>query len=172
MLRKTIKLLPSEDHTLRELHRASRIPVDQWAQRPRFAARFVENWNGVTGRHDTLDEVRHYIISKRKQAKWFKFGDDFDKLRSPGEEDFTPSEWEALRAAYLEMNVGRDQYAADGDLRDKLADLFRANSGRYVSGERLYAAIMAQQKHKQNGWPPVGPNPPAGRGFGDIDQVA
>jgi hypothetical protein len=172
MRHKSIKLQPHEDHLLRQLHRESRIPVDQWAQRPRFMTRFVNLWHDLSGRNDTIDELRHYILTKRKQKKWFRFGDDYDPLKSPGEEDFTAAEWEALRLAYIEINKGRDQYAADPDLRDLLADKFHERTGRYVSGERLYAAAMAMQKHKANGWPLLDPEKKKGKGFSDIDEVA
>jgi hypothetical protein len=173
MRRKAIKLQPHEDHLLRQLHRASRIPVDQWAQRPRFLSRFTDEWNDLTGRHDSGDDLRHYILTQRKQKKWFTFDDDYDRLRSPGEESFKPAEWEALRASHEAMNVGRDQFAGDANLRDELADLFHEATGRHVSGDRLYAAIMAQQKHKENGWPTLHPGGgKKGRGFGDIDEVA
>jgi hypothetical protein len=171
MRRKSIKLQPHEDHMLRLHHRNSRVPVDQWAQRPKFLSRFTNEWNDLSGRHDTGDEVRHYIITKRKNHKWFTFGDDYDRLRSPGEESFAPEEWEALRVSYIEMNVGRDQFAADANLRDELAEKFHVRTGRYVSGERLYAAAMAQQKHKTNGWPLVDSKRKKGLGFGDIDAI-
>jgi len=111
-------------------------------------------------------------LTQRKQKKWFRFGDDYDRLRCPGEETFTPEEWGALRSAYEEMAVGRDQYAADGNLRDALAEKFEEHAGRYVSGDRLYAAAMAQQKHKENGWPRLRPGGEKGVGFRDIDEVA
>src|SRR4051794_15237546 len=67
MRRKAIKMQPHEDHMLRQMHRASRIPVDQWAQRPRFLSRFTNDWNDSMGRHDTGDDIRHYILTQRKQ---------------------------------------------------------------------------------------------------------
>jgi hypothetical protein len=171
MRRKSIKLQPHDDNLLRQLHRASKVPVDQWAQRPRFLSRFTNEWNNLSGRHDSGDDIRHYIITQRKRNKWFRFGDDYDRLKSPGDETFTSKEWDALRIAYVEMNVGRDRFAADGNLRDELAEKFHERTGRYVSGERLYAAVMAQQKHKENGWPLVEPDRKKGRGFKDIDDV-
>ena len=86
MRRKSIKLQPHEDDLLRQLHRASRVPVDQWAQRPRFQSRFTDEWNNQSDRSDTGDEIRHYIITKRKQKMCFTFGDEYDRLKSPGEE--------------------------------------------------------------------------------------
>jgi hypothetical protein len=172
MNRKTIKLLPHDDDLLRQLHRASRVPVDQWAQRPKFLARFIEKWNSLSGRNDTADEIRHYILTKRKAKKWFRFGDEYDRMRSPGEEDFTEVEWAALRAACAEMNVGRDQFATDENLRDELADRFYRRTGRRVWGDALYAAAMAMQKHSANHWPKVNRNPKKGLGFADIDQVS
>ena len=47
---------PHERDLLRQLHRASRIPVDQWAQRPKFMSRFTDQWNDLTGRNDTGDD--------------------------------------------------------------------------------------------------------------------
>jgi hypothetical protein len=152
---------------LRQRHLMSRIPVDQWPQRPKFLSRFTDEWNDIAGRHDTSDDLHHFIITQRKQKKWFRFGDEYDRLKSPGEESLSEVEWDALRAAYAEMNVGRDQYAGDPDLRDQLADKFHMRTGRYISGERLYAISMAQQKHRDNLWPHVSKD----LGFTDISEV-
>jgi hypothetical protein len=170
MRRKAIKLQPHEDHQLRQLYLAFRIPSDQYAQRPRALARFINEWNELSGRSDNAGEVIHYIITQRKQKLWVTFDGDYDPLRSPGVDDFTAKEWAALEAAYTEIDQGRDNYAADPSLRDLLAEKFSARTKKYISGNLLYAAAMARQKRGE--WPHVTPPKEPGIGFRDIDEVA
>ena len=172
MRRKSIKLQPHDDHLLRVWYLILRTPSDQWAQRPKMLARLCNEWRLGSGRHETDDELRHYIINKRKCKQWVTFDGDYDPLRCPGENALTPEEDDALRAAYTEINKGRDQYAADGTLRDMLAHKFYARSGRFISGELLYAIAMARQKHKSNGWPRLtDEDGTSDLGFGDIGDV-
>ena len=171
MRRKAIKLDPDVDAQLRHHHLFSRRPIDQFAQMPRAWAIFVSRWNRETGRSDSGDDLRHYILTKRKAGKWFRFDGAYDPLACPGEDALTPAEWDSLREAYREINVGRDQYAMDADLRDQLSEKFAERTGRFVSGDLLYAAAMARQK--QADWVRVTPpSTEPGIGFGDIDEVA
>lgn len=168
----TIKLKPDQDFTLRRIHLESRMPIDQAAQRPvAFSHLIVEPFNADAECSYSADEIRHYIITKRKAGKWFRFGTEYDPLRCPGEDVFAAHEWVALRQAYVEIDRGRDQFAADESLRDLMADKFFAMVGRYVSGDLLHAACMAAQKDSRHtNWPKIGKG--AGDiGFGDINEV-
>lgn len=134
-------------------------------------SQFADKWNDLSDRHDTADELRHYIVTKRKSKKWFRFGDEYDRLHAPRKNELSASEWRAFHKIHLELNVGRDRYGADPELRQKLEDRFFARTGRFVSGERLYGLAMAQQKHRVNGWPNILVSPKRGRGYRDIGEV-
>ena len=173
MRRKSIKLQPHEDHQLRQDYITDRFPSDQWAQRPVAFAWFVERWNQRMGRSDAPDDIKHYVINKRKCGKWVRLGKNYEPLRCPEEHDLAPVEWDALRDIVTEINLGREQFATNATLRDLLSQKFFERIGRYVSGDLLYAAIMAAQKHStETNWPKITPpSEDQDKGFRDIDEV-
>src|SRR4051794_3307318 len=124
MAKRKLPLQPHEDRLLRQLYLSFRFPIDQYAQRPRMKARFVRQWNELSGRDDSAEDVIHYMMTLRKQKLWVTFDGDYEPLACPGEDAFTPDEWAHLGAAYIDLNFGRDNYASDPDLCDQLAENF------------------------------------------------
>jgi hypothetical protein len=158
-----------EDRLLKVVYLEHGFPIDQYAQRPRALSRLVEDWNARSGRDDSSDDVRHYMLTMRKRGKWVRFDSTYEPLRCPTVHDLTAHEWAALRSIWMEINVGREQYAVNHDLRIQLAAEFFARTRHAITADLLYAAAMAMQKHWENHWPKVRAG--SGMGFRDISDV-
>lgn len=169
--RKSIRLTFEEDHLLRTFHRQSGVPDGQFSQRPRFWRQFTNAWNGATGRSDSPEEVLHYIMTKRKQALWFRFGKDHKPLPTPEPDILIPEQWAVVDSLYVDMGVGADNFLVDRELRSELLRRFIAHTGVHIPELLFTSALIARRKA---GWLPKVPHtpPPDGDfGFRDIDQV-
>lgn len=167
--RKSMPLKRHEDRLLKHIYLEYRYPLDQYAQRPRAFSRLVEEWNARSGRTDSPDDVRHYMLTKRKCRKWVTFDGNYEPLRSPTAHDLTVREWDALRSIWVGIGVGREQYAVNPGLRARLASEFFQRTGHAITADLLYAAAMAMQKHWENHWPKIETD--SGMGFRDIGEV-
>ena len=167
--RKAISLTPDEDRLLRTLHRQTGVPDGQFPQRQRFWSRFTRTWNQATGRHDTPEEVLHYITTQRKQAKWFQFGKDHKRLKTPEPDLLTDDQWKELDRIYEELNVASDNYLFDRDLRAEIVRRFVASTGEHVPELVLVAAMVARRKSGK--LPCLEPGGADDIGFGDLDEV-
>lgn len=176
--RKTIPLFKHEDKLLRRLYVDTKIPTDQFERRPDDLANFVEIWNGLAERHDSVDDVLHYMRTKRKQTRrlpepWPTF--DGAHERAPSLNGLlSEHEWEVLREIYerlvLSRELGTDNLGHDEALCDELATSFAKRTRRCIPGLILSAAIMAKRKRKD--WCKVGRKEhKQDRGFGDIDEI-
>lgn len=178
--RSSILILPDEREMLWELYREYRIPSDQYRRRPKELDRFTGAWNGLTNRSDSSGELLHYIITQRKQKRWFTFDGTHQRLSAMPEDFLTNHEWSILRAIYEEqlipLELGSDNLAYDDLLALNLSREFYDRAGRVVHGRLLFAAIM--QKRKRGDWVKLprsreaNPNERRMRPFGDIDSVA
>lgn len=171
-LRKAIRLFPHEIQLLKQLYFEFRVPSDQYRRRPDELSRFVDSWNGLTGRSDAPGEILHYIITQRKQKKWVTFDGDHKRLRSMPADFLSPDEWGHLRAIYNRLlatqEIGSDNLQYDDGLADRLAKDFAKLANRVVPGQLLFAAIMARRKRGE--WEKLPKKTDCG--FGDIDEVS
>jgi hypothetical protein len=178
--RSSIVIPPDEREILWQLYREYRIPSDQYRRRPAELARFTDAWNGLTNRSDSSGELLHYIITQRKQSKWFKFCGTHQKLSAMPEDFLNTREWLILRAIYEEqlipLEMGSDNLAYDDLLALNLSREFHDRAGRVVHGRLLYAGIM--KKRKRGDWITISQIRGANsreermRPFGDIDSIA
>jgi hypothetical protein len=175
--RKSIQLSCAEVGLLQDMYLRYRTPSDQYKRRPQRAARFLKEWNRLSGRSDSWEDVIHYIITRRKNKQWVTFGTDadYDKLAEPNWNLFSESDWTALEQAYREVlmpiDLGSDNLTYSRCLAAALARRFAAFAGRSVQSCVLMSLVMS--KRKRGEW--VRLRPPAENddlGFSDIDQVA
>src|SRR5207248_4422161 len=127
-----------------------RIPSDQYPKRPADLAAFVQAWDDLTGRNDAPDDIKHYIVTKRKNSDWVTLDDDYERMAGPPEGILTLAEWTHLAQIYAELfiarDIGSDQLSYDPALRASLAEEFYRRTGRRVRGELLHALIEAKRK--------------------------
>ena len=167
--RKCIRLSIDQDQVLRSLHRDSGIPDGQFVQRPRFWISFTQLWNDATGRSDSPEEVLHYIMTKRKKGKWFRFGTEHEKLPNPEPDLFSVEQWAILDDIYKELGIGADNFLFDSGQRDEMFRRFVARTDVQISPLLFSAAIVARRKA---GNLPKTESGNGARGFNDMDDVA
>lgn len=175
--RKTIPLQRDEDRLLRKFYLYARVPVDQYEKRPpgEFEA-FVKNWNRATGRSDSEDDIKHYMMTKRKNGDW---------PRMDGKHKTAPSihnmielqedDWDALYRIYLDVvvpkDLGRDSLVYDDELAELVAYKFSQATGRIIPSHLLVAAIMAKSKRKDWAHLPDAIERSRKREFDDLDAL-
>ena len=162
------KLTPDEEKVLQFLYLQHRIPTDQFKRRRGTLNDLTKEFNLLTERNDSPDDLLHYMINRRKGGKWPRLGSKHEKLNSLQEGILTQEEWKILEIIYLDINRGSDNFAFDKNLRINLAKRFAAESGKYIPGDKLSAAIEARRK--EGTWVLLHRKPL--KPFSDMDAVA
>ncbi|MFO0826710.1 MAG: hypothetical protein U0572_01065 [Phycisphaerales bacterium] len=155
---------------LMRLHRQSGIPDGQFPQRPAFWRGFTDNWNGITGRQDTPEELLHYIMTQRKQALWFRFDGTHKPKATPPDDLLSQEEWSVAERIYGELGAASDNLLVDATTRAELVKRFVAATGQHVPELEFVAALVARRK---SGWlPKLAQTGSEDLGFNDFDEVA
>jgi hypothetical protein len=166
-----MRLLPHEKQLLIELYLKWAIPIDQYETRTADLAALTAEWNRLSGRSDSPEEVLAYMRSQRKQAKWVKLGDKAKP--APATVDLTAEETEGLVNIFNEnedmIDKGSDALAYDPEVADLIAKEFAAQTGRIVPANLLVAKLTALRKRGL--LPKKECRPPKGAGWDDIDRV-
>ena len=170
--------LTSHDADLIRVHYlAIGIPVDQFAKRPRSDSEaFRDGWNNLSGRNDSWEDVRHYMMTQRKRGLWPTFQGQHRLMQELPEDNLSDDQWCVLERLCLDLmgpdQLGSDNLAHDMQLGRDLSHAFAGETGRVVTPERLYALIMARRK--AGGWVCVGRRSQADPeiNFSDIDEIA
>ena len=172
-----MRLTSHDADLIRSHYLAVGIPVDQFAKRPQSVAdAFLAGWNALSGRNDSWEDVRHYMMSQRKQKLWVVFNGQHRRMQELPDDTLSEEQWDILRELYLGLmgpdQLGSDNLAHDPNLGRTLANAFASATGRYEPPARLYALIMARRKAGE--WLRVGRRngPDRGIGFSDIDEIA
>jgi hypothetical protein len=164
--RKTVRLSPHDDQTLRQLYRAQRIPVGQYRRRPGELARLTDAFNAATGQNLGTGALMHYMIRRRKDGDWETFGGDHRRARPLPDGLFSEQEWNVVDYLYVEFGVGADTFLYDDGLATAFAGKVAAALGRAIRPDVLAAALVDRRKDDQ--LPRLRPD----RGFEDIDEIA
>lgn len=169
--RQSLRLLPHEDELLRTLYREFDIPTDQYPQRPDDLVRLVETWNNLTGRKEPGPEVLHYMITRRKKAKWERLGRDAGQGFTRPRVDFTEEELNHLDAIHEELQIASDNFALSSELAEKLQREFARRAGRIVPSMMLAAEMI--NRRKAGALATLKPkSDDQDLGFSDINEVA
>lgn len=164
--RKTVRLNPDEDQTLRRLYRNLRVPVDQFRRRPRELARLTDAFNAATGLQLTTGQVLHYMIRRRKDGNWVTFDGTHRRANPLPDALFTNDEWQIVDRLYVECGVGADTFLYDGKLATDFCAKIAAALGRAMRADVVAAALV--DRRKNDALPRLRPD----AGFEDIDQIA
>lgn len=165
-VRKTVRLNPDEDQTLRRLYRNLRVPVDQFRRRPGELARLADAFNAATGQQLTTGQVLHYMIRRRKDGNWETFDGTHRRAKPLPDALFTDEEWQVVDRLYVESGVGADTFLYDSQLAADFSAKIAAALGRAIRSDVLAAALV--ERRKDDALPRLRPD----AGFEDIDQVA
>lgn len=173
--RKPLPLYEHEDRLLKERYLAWGIPIDQYEKLPADLLAFTRQWNKLSGRSDTPDEIHHYMRTRRKQKKWVRFNGKHKK--QPPTVVMSAEHTEALvdifRDVVLVLGIGSDSIAYDGKLAGMIAKEFARRTGRLVPACDLVGKLTALRRRGL--LPKVGREPGEGEdgiGFADIDDVS
>lgn len=165
-VRKTVRLSPDEDQTLRRLYRNLRVPIDQFRRRPSELARLTDALNAATGQQLSTGEVLHYMIRRRKDGNWETFDGTHRRAKPLPESLFTDDEWRIVDRLYVECGIGADTFLYDGKLAGEFCAKIAAAIGRAMRPDVVAAALVDRRKDDE--LPRLRPD----AGFEDIDQVA
>jgi len=176
--RKSIALTDDQHETLATLYVAKGIPVDRYETRPSHLRNLTENFNNLTERSDTPEEIFRYMRTRRKDSKgrlrWPRLGKDI--LR---DDDYVPDTVPLEHIATLidtYVSIGRahgkgnDSFSYDPELKRELAETFRAKTGVAASAEVLLAILRDLRKAGLLERLELPDTPPPG--FGDLDEAA
>jgi len=169
--RPSLRLQPHEDKLLRSLYRQFNIPTDQYPQRADELIHLVNTWNQATGRSEAAPDVLHYMITRRKKAKWERLGREAGSDFTRPEVPFSEEELKHLDVIHEELQIASDNFALNGELAEKLQQEFARRAGRIVPSMVLAAAMISRRK--AGALATLRPKADDGDlGFKDIDQVA
>ena len=171
--RKCIRVQAHEKKALIHLYSEAAVPIDQYEQRVEELSLLNQDWQKITGREDSDQDVLHYMRSQRKQGKWVKLNGKHTK--KPEAMDFSPEETEILVKLFesnmADCELGSDNLAYDYELAAAMAKEFSIEIGRRVPPHELVTKLTAIRKRGL--LPKVAKGDVSGEeiGFGDIDQV-
>ena len=171
--RKSIGLFTHERKLLVELYLRWRIPVGQFAERPKDANAFMKEWKQISGRDDTLDSIIHYMKTQRKRSRWVRL--DGNHKKPPPKVELSAEETEQMVDTFFEnvtiLEHGSDVLSYSPEMATFVAEKFSAKVGRTIPVHLVTAKLTALRKrgllpkvgHRQKG-------DDAG-GFSDIADV-
>lgn len=144
--RQSLRLLPHDDELLRTLYRDFNIPTDQYPQRPDDLMALVSAFNSLTGRNECAPDVLHYMITRRKKAKWEKLGRDAGNGFARPTVAMSKDELKHMDAIHEEFQIASDNFALNADLAQKLQQEFARRAGRIIPAMVLAAAMISRRK--------------------------
>jgi hypothetical protein len=164
-----MRLTVAEHATLKRLYLAKHLGRDQYAKLPDEIADLTDNFNALTGRHDSPDDVLHYVRTKAKAGKMGTHGDDWIRVAPLPDDFLSDRELRALVKIRREMKVAEDNIAHDSALARELETRFAARAGRRVLG--LLLATYLMQLRKAGVLETLDQRHEGEEPFGDIDEL-
>jgi hypothetical protein len=170
-LKQSLRLSADEDRALRVLYRSFAVTTDNLLRLPAVGRDLVSQFNALTGRDDSIEDVVHYMFTRRKKKQWEKLG----RVQSPEEAyeavKLDAEHWPHIDAIYEELQIASDNFAFDDELATKFAKEFAKRTGKIIPPMVLAAAVIARRKSA--GLKTLKPKrDDDDLGFADIDQVA
>ena len=174
-LRKSMKLLAHEKQALIDVYLRWQIPIDQYETRIDDLEALTAEWNRLTGRSATPQEVLMSMRTYRKRGMWVRF--DGNHKVAPPPLALSAEDTEQLVGIFNEnallLESGSDVLAYEPEIADLIAKEFAAATGRIVPAHLLVAKLTALRKRGL--LPKVESRPKVERGddtgFEDINQI-
>lgn len=168
--KQSLRLSVDEDRALRVLYREFKVTTDNLIRLPSIARELVLQFNALTGRSDSVEDVVHYMFTRRKKAQWEKLG----HVKPPEEAyeavKLDSDHWPHVDAIYEELQIASDNFAFDDEMSKKFSQEFAKRTGKVIPPMVLAAAVISRRK--KAGLKTLKPKRDDGDlGFGDIDQV-
>lgn len=168
--KRSLRLNVEEDRALRVLYREFGVSTDNLTRLPEQANELVDQFNALTGRGDAVEDVLHYMFTRRKKKQWEKLG----RVKPPEEAyeavKLDAEHWPHIDVIYEELQIASDNFAFDEELSKKFAQEFARRTGKVLPPMLLAAAVISRRKAA--GLKTLKPKRAGDDlGFGDIDQV-
>lgn len=168
--KQSLRLNNEEDHALRVLYRSFGVTTDNLIRMPAIAKTLVNQFNALTDRSDSVEDVVHYMFTRRKKKQWEKLG----RVPAPAEAyeavHLDAEHWPHVDAIYEELQIASDNFAFDDELSKKFAAEFAKRTGKIIPPMVLGAAVIARRKSA--GLTTLKPKKSGDDlGFADIDEV-
>lgn len=145
--RRSIRLNPFEHETLARLYLARRIATDRYMHRPNELRDLTADFNGLTGREDTPQEILHYMQTKRRSKnQWPKLNGTHIRLPLVLGRLVEPEHVEVLCRLYAEFECGPETFVQDRDMAVRLERRFEQATGIRKRGYVLATAMIELRK--------------------------
>lgn len=131
----------------------------------------VTTWNNLTGRAEAAPDVLHYMVSRRKKAKWERLGRNAGNGFASPAVQLTDEDYKHLDAIHEELQIASDNFALNSELAEKLQREFARRTNRILPPMILAAAMISRRKAGALATLKPKPDDQDLR-FTDIDQVA
>lgn len=169
-MKRSLRLNVEEDRALRVLYWEFGVSTDNLTRLPSLAQELVDQFNALTGRGDKVEDVIHYMFTRRKKKQWEKLG----RVKPPEEAyeavKLDAEDWPHIDVIYEELQIASDNFAFDEELAGSFAKEFARRSGKVLPPMLLAAAVISRRKSA--GLKTLKPKRGDGDlGFSDIDQV-
>jgi len=155
MKRRRLPLNSFEDGTLKWLYLVRRIPVDRYDHRPSDLRELTRDFNGLTDRQDSSDEILHYMRTMRKKRLWVRFDGNHLRLSAIIGDKVAADKVPVLCKIYSEIGLGLDNYSYYREKLTELEKCFFEETGIKCQGPILVGALT--ELRKAGVLPKVGP---------------
>lgn len=147
MARRTLPLNPVEHQVLASLYVQRRIATDRYMHMLRELRELTDAFNGLTGRDDRPEEIRHYMQTKRrKKGQWPTLDGEHRRLAIVLGRLLDDEHIPALCAIYSEYDEGPEAFLADRALGRSLERRFQEETGVFKRAHVLATAMLELRK--------------------------
>lgn len=169
--RRALQLSADEKEALKMLYVAVGVTTDNLPRVPDILQALADDFNALTDRNDSKEDLLHYMITRRKKKDWPKIGRGKQPEDAGMVLDLDVEDWQHIDAIYEELQIPSDNFAFDEQLATKFAHEVAKRTTKVLPPMLLAAAIVTRRKRARLAT--LKPRPSDNDlAFRDIDEVA
>ncbi len=167
MRRKCIRLNPIEHSTLERLYEERRIATDRYMHRLNDLRDLADTFNSLTDRHDTPEDLLHYMQTKRRRSgQWTTLDGNHRRLPVVLGNLIEAEFITVLKTLYTQLGIGAEKFLHDRELGAQLEHRFFETTG---VRKRAFVLATAMLELRKDGVMPHLPGPE--KPFTDFDKA-
>jgi hypothetical protein len=169
-MKQSLRLNAEEKKALEMLYVEVGATTDNLPRVPAVLKALVDDFNALTDRNDSKEDVLHYMMTRRKKQEWPKLGHGKQLDEVHNAVKLVAEDWPHVDAIYEELQIASDNFACDEQLSKKFAHEFAKRTGKVVPPMNLAASVICRRKSKRLAT--LKPRPTQeDLGFSDIDEI-
>jgi hypothetical protein len=170
-MKQSLRLNAEEKKALEMLYIEVGVTTDNLPRVPYVLKALVDDFNALTDRNDSKEDILHYMMTRRKKKDWPKIGRGKQPDEVHDAVKLNAEDWPHVDAIYEELQIASDNFACDERLSKKFAREFAKRTGKVIPPMLLAAAVICRRKSARLAT--LKPrSTPDDLGFRDIDKVA